>query len=115
MAERAVYYLCLGLITALAILHMAEGFSFADENVVSRLVTVNGTIKSVDAAKGDMVLIPEGSESELVVKVPDKALLKGRKSGDKVKLTYRPGRQNITERLSKKREIIIPVGCGGGS
>jgi len=112
MAERAVYYLCLALIAALVMLHMAEGFSFADENIVSKKVTVKGSIKSLDTAKGEMVFVPKDSEEDIHVKVPDKTLLKGKKAGDKVKLTYRPGKQNITERLTKIEDIIIPVGCG---
>ncbi len=112
MSERLVYYLCLTLLAALAMFLVGEGFSVADENAVSTTVTVKGNIKSIDMGKGEMVFVPEGADEELLVQVPDRELLKGRRAGDKAKLTYRPGQQNITERLSRKGEVVIPVGCG---
>ncbi len=74
------------------------------------LVKEKGTIKSIDAEKGEVDFIPDGGTKSITITV-EKELLRGLKPGDKVMAQYEKGTVNVAKRLKKLPTLTIGVGC----
>jgi len=79
--------------------------SFAGDKVKE-----TGTLKSMDAKKGEMVFCPKGTKDEIAMKA-DPAEIKDLSAGDSVMVEYEKGDVNTVIRIKKQRKITVPVGC----
>ena len=88
------------LLTLLGVVFMVSMLSvavaFAEE------VKAEGTVKAMDPAKG--------TKDELVIKATP-ADVKGIKAGQKVKITFDKGKENVAKRIIPAREVAVPKGC----
>lgn len=98
--------LCIGLYGA-----WSQASAAADGDS-GKLVTHKGVIKSVDTKKGVVSFVRDSDKKPVTVSVPDKKLLKGMKRGGNIRVSYRPGKPNVAERVSKVKDVLMPVGCG---